>query len=93
MKANGDATAEAGLIEPAPFDVIVTVVAFMNVFPPIFTGVIPQVLPLVLLSARAGPFTQPHETVNELPGVVHPEAFLTVIVWFPSATPANITDV
>ena len=93
MKANGDATAEAGLIEPAPFDVIVTVVAFMNVFPPIFTGVIPQVLPLVLLSARAGPFTQPHETVNELPVVVHPEAFRTVIVWLPSATPVNITEV
>ena len=79
MKVNGEADARAGLTDPAPFDVIVTEVALVNVLPPTVTGVIPHVLPLVLLSARAGGSGQPHDTVKLAPGVEHPEAFLTVI--------------
>ena len=45
VKANGDVPEEAGLTDPAPSSVIVTEVAFVNVFPEIVTGVSPQVLP------------------------------------------------
>jgi hypothetical protein len=43
----------------------------------------------MLLSVRDGPFTHPHDTEKLLPVVVHPDAFLTVIVWLPFATPVN----
>jgi hypothetical protein len=43
------------------------------------TGVVPQVLPLVLLRAIAGPLAHPQDTVKMFPVVVHPEAFLTVM--------------
>jgi hypothetical protein len=46
----------------------------------------------MLVSERAGPFTHPHDTEKLLPVVVHPEAFLTVIVWLPLATPVNVTS-
>ena len=73
-------TDEEGETEPAPFSVIVTVVALAKTLPVTVTGVIPQVFPLVLLRVRDGPFTQPHETVKLFPVVVQPDAFLTVIV-------------
>lgn len=91
VKSNGDMPDDAGFTVPAPFSVIVTVVALVNVFPLIVTGVMPQVLPLILLSVRAGAFVHPHDTKKLLPVVAHPEAFLTVIEWFPFTTPVNIT--
>ena len=92
MKANGDEVVVDGLTEPAPFEVIVTVVALENVLPLIVTELVPHVLPEVLLKLRAGAFVQPHDTVNGSPVVVQPDAFLTVIVWLPLATPENVTD-
>ena len=72
---------------------MVTVVALVNVLPFTVTGVIPQVLPLILLSVIAGAFAQPHDTVKLFPVVIHPAAFLTVIVWLPFATPENVVVV
>ncbi len=91
VNAKGEVPAVAGLTDPAPFSVIVTEVAFVNVFPDIVTGVSPHVLPLVALRASSGPFAQPHETEKLVPVVVHPAAFLTVIVWLPLAIPAKVT--
>lgn len=82
-------TDETGFTEPAPFSVIVTVVAFEKVFPLIVTGVVPHVLPLKLFRLSNGPFAQPHETGKVLPVVVQPVAFLTVIEWLPFAIPVN----
>jgi hypothetical protein len=79
VKANGDRVADAGFTVPAPFSVIVTVVAFVNVFPLIVTGDVPHVLPDVLASASEGALTHPQVTVKLLPIVVHPDAFLTVM--------------
>ena len=93
VKANGEEAEAAGSIEPAPFSVIVTEVALVNVFPLIVTGVVPHVLPLVLLRLMAGPLTQPHDTEKLFPVVVHPEPFLTVIEWFPFAIPVNVAIV
>jgi hypothetical protein len=89
VKANGDVPEADGVTDPDPFSVIVTDVAFVNVFPLIVTGVMTQVLPLMLLRASEGPFTHPHDTEKLVPVVVHPEPFLTVIVWLPFATPVN----
>ena len=91
MKANGDAVADAGFTVPAPFSVIVTVVALVKVLPLIVTGVVPHVLPDVLLRVSEGALAHPQETSKLLPIVVHPEAFLTVIEWFPFATPVNVS--
>ena len=93
VKSNGDELAVAWLTVPAPFSVIVTLVALVNVFPVTDTGVIPQMLPLKLDSVNAGALGQPHDTVKLAPGVVHPAAFLTVIAWLPSATPVNVAAV
>lgn len=77
---------ETGLTDPEPFSVIVTLVA-----PPLkvllltVSGVIPQVLPLVLLNATAGGFAHPHETEKPVPVVMHPEEFFTVMLWLPLA--------
>jgi hypothetical protein len=79
VKVKGEAVAVAGPTDPAPFSVIVTVVAFENVLPPIVTGVVPHVLPLIPLRVSAGPLEHPHDTEKILPVVVHPEAFLTVM--------------
>ena len=79
VKLNGDVEVVPGLTEPAPSSVIVTEVAFVNELPPIVTGVITQVFPLVPARVIAGPFTQPHETEKLFPGVIHPDEFLTVI--------------
>ena len=51
----------------------------------------PHVLPLILPSARAGPFGHPQDTVKLGPGVAHPvTVFNTVIVWLPFATFVNV---
>jgi len=80
VKANGDVPAVAGVTDPAPFSVIVTVVALTKVLPITVTGAVPQVEPLMLLRVSAGALTHPHDTEKLLPVVVHPAAFLTVIV-------------
>jgi hypothetical protein len=48
-----------------------------KLFPVTVTGVIPQVLPVVLASVRVGGLIHPHDTANTDPFVVHPAAFLT----------------
>jgi hypothetical protein len=93
VNANGDDPDVAGLTEPAPFAVIVTVVALVNVLPVTVTGEVPQVLPLMLLNVSVGPFAHPHDTEKLLPVVVHPEAFLIVIEWLPFTTLVNVTPV
>ena len=80
VKAKGDVPADAGVTDPAPFSVIVTVVALTKVLPLTVTGAVPHVLPLMLLRVSAGPFMHPHDTGKLLPVVVHPAAFRTVIV-------------
>lgn len=88
MKANGDVVADDGLTLPPPLSVIVTLVALpSNVLPLTVIAVTPHVLPPVLLRVTVGGSTHPQFTSKLLPVVVHPDAFLTVIVWLPLATP------
>jgi hypothetical protein len=80
VKEKGDADTDAGVNIPAPSELRVAPVAEpLNVFPVTVTGVVPQVLPVVLLSVRAGGLAQPQETENKDPDVVHPAGFLTDI--------------
>jgi hypothetical protein len=66
VNAKGVIFVETGLTEPAPFWVIVTIVALPpKVFPDTVTGVLPHVFPLVLLRVTVGPFTHcPNEVVE-----------------------------
>lgn len=81
MNENGEELAEEGLTDPAPFSVIVTVMALPpKVFPLTVTGIVPHTLPLRLLSVKVGGLTHPQFTLKLLPVVVHPDAFITVIV-------------
>jgi hypothetical protein len=81
VNVNGDVLNIAGLTEPSPFSVIVTLVALPpKVFPVTIKGAVPQVLLLVLLSVTTGPSTHPHDTLKVIPVEVHPETFLTVII-------------
>jgi hypothetical protein len=60
INVKGVLFAEAGVTEPLPFSVIVTFVALPpKVLSPTVTGVMPQMLPLLLLSLTVGPFTHP----------------------------------
>ena len=69
---------EAGFKVPAPFEVIVTLVAVPpKVFPVTVTGFVPQVLPVMLLRVTVGGLMHPHDTGKRGPVVVHPAAFLT----------------
>ena len=87
VNVNGFVPEDTGLTLPMPFSVIVTLVALPpKVLPLIVTGVVPHVLPLMLLSVTAGGLAQPHDTEKLTPVVVHPDEFLTVIVWLPLAT-------
>jgi hypothetical protein len=90
VNVNGDVLLVGELIEPAPFDVIVTSDALLNVLPLTVMGDVPQTLPLMLFSVRDGPFTHPHDTRKLGPVVIHPEEFLTVIAWLAFETPVNI---
>lgn len=57
VNVNGDFDAEVGLTEPAPFSFIVTFVALPpKLLPATVTGVVPHILPLVLLSVTVGLF-------------------------------------
>lgn len=69
-----------GVTVPAPSSVILTRVALLKVLPLTVIGVVPQVLPPVLLRIIEGIAAQPHETANDPPVLEHPAAFLTVIV-------------
>jgi hypothetical protein len=70
-----------GVTVPAPFSVIVTCVALPpKVLPLTVTGVVPQVLPALLLNDKVGGLAHPHDTENGLPVFVQPDEFLTVIV-------------
>ena len=70
-----------GTKDPAPFVLIVTPVALPPKTLPITVNcVVPHVLPVVLLSVRVGPLTQPHETSKEVPVEVQPSAFRTVMI-------------
>jgi hypothetical protein len=66
VNANGDVLVEVGFTEPLPSSIIVTNVAL----PPkilllTVTGVVPHVLPVVLLSVIAGGFTHcPHSFIE-----------------------------
>ena len=78
VNENGDTADDTGFRVPAPFEVIVTLVAEPpKVFPVTVTAVVPQTLPLLLLKVRAGGFMHPQDTVKRVPVVVHPAAFLT----------------
>ena len=77
---------EAGLTEPAPFSIIVTLVALpLKVLFSTVTGIRPQVLPLVAERVTTGASKHPHDTAKILPTVVQPSRFLTAIRWFPLA--------
>ena len=91
MKEKGEVVEETGLTVPAPFSIIVTLVALPpNIFPLTVTGEIPQVLPLVDVSDNVGGLAHPHDTRKLAPVAVHPSEFFTVIVWLPLATFENI---
>lgn len=82
-----------GETDPLPFSVIVTDVALPpKVLSFKVNGATPQVVPARLLRLIDGPLTQPQDTVNELPVVAHPAAFLTVIECEPLLTSAKILD-
>jgi hypothetical protein len=63
------------------------------VLPVTVTGVVPHVLPVVALSESAGGLTHPQVTVNIVPVVVQPEAFLTDKKWLPFATELKSAEV
>ena len=81
VNSNGDVFTKDGLTEPVPFSVMVTLVALPpKVLSLTVIAVVPHVLPPVLLSVTVGGFAHPHVTSKLFPVVVHPDAFLTVIV-------------
>jgi hypothetical protein len=80
VNAKGDAVAEEGVTEPAPFSVMVTLVALPEkVLPSTVTGVVPHVDPEVALSVSTGAFTQPQDVAKMPVLVTHPCEFLTDI--------------
>ena len=90
VNENGEAVTDDGFTDPAPFSVIVTLVALPpKVLSETVTGAVPHVLPLSELRIRRGGFIHPQETAKMLPTVVHPCIFLTAMKWFPLATSAN----
>lgn len=78
VKLKEGVVADEGLTVPAPFSVIVTLVALpLKVFPETVTAVVPQVVSLVALRITAGALTQPHETPKIPVVVTHPAEFRT----------------
>jgi hypothetical protein len=58
VNENGDVFADVGLTEPAPFSLIVTVVALPpKILPLTVNGVVPHALPLRELRVTVGGFT------------------------------------
>jgi hypothetical protein len=84
---------EAGLTDPAPFSVILTLVALPpNVLPLTVTDDKPQVLPELLLRDTVGGSAHPQVTSKLLPVIVHPNEFITVMLWVPFATPVKLVS-
>jgi hypothetical protein len=80
VKENGEVPVEDGLTVPAPFSVMVTLVAFPpKVLPLTTTGVVPQVDPLAVNKLTVGPSTHPQSMENVLPVLVQPDEFRTVM--------------
>jgi len=50
-------------------------------------------VPIRLLNVTYGPLTHPQDTEKLFPDAVHPEEFLTVMVWLPLAMPVNAVPV
>jgi hypothetical protein len=94
VKAKGELADEGGLSDPPPFSDKDTLVALPpNILPLTVIAEVPQVLPLVEESVTVGGLAHPHDTVKASPVVVHPDEFLTVIVWVPLATFVKTFDV
>ena len=63
MNEKGFVVEDTGLTDPAPFSVIVTLVALPpNVLPLTVTGVTPHVEPLIPPKVTLGGFAHPHDT-------------------------------
>ena len=70
VNENGDSDTVAGLTEPSPFSVILTCVALPpKTLPLIVTGVVPHVLPVLLLRVTTGSLTHSGVCPNPLIGV------------------------
>lgn len=90
VNENGVPVTDDGFTAPAPFSVIVTLVALPpKVFSETVTGIVPHVLPFSALNTRRGGFIHPQETAKMVPTVVQPCIFRTAMTWFPLSTPAN----
>ena len=91
MNEKGEVDVEDGLTVPAPFSVMVTLVAFPpKILPLTITGVVPQVDPPAVNRVTVGPFTHPQSMKKVLPVVVQPDEFRTVRVWLPLSTPLKL---
>lgn len=78
VNENGDVVLNTGLKVPPPFSVKVIFVALpLNVLPETVTGIVLQVVPVLLLRITFGGLIHPHVTVKIEPVVVQPAAFLT----------------
>ena len=94
MKEKGEVVEDAGVTDPPPFSVIVTVVALPpKVLPVTVTAVVPQVLPAMADSTTSGGLTHPQLTEKVVPVVVQPDELRTVIVWVPFATLLKVVPV
>jgi len=92
VKLNGELPDDAGLTVPAPFSAMVTLVAVPpKVLFDIVTGVVPQVLPLVLLKVNVGGLTQPQLTLTLAGNEIQPATFLAVTVCEPFDTALKLT--
>jgi hypothetical protein len=89
VKEKGEVFTEDWSTDPAPFSVIVTLVALAKVLFATVTAVMPQVLPLEALRITDGSLMHPHDTAKLFPRVMQPSLFLTAIRWFPFATSTN----
>jgi hypothetical protein len=83
-----------GVTLPAPFSVMVTLVALPpKVLPLTVIGEVPQVLPLALLKFRVGAFTQPQSTLTVETADIQPvTVFLTLICLLPLVTLLKILE-
>jgi hypothetical protein len=81
VNVKGETLTVVGETEPAPSSEIITEVAFPpKVFPFNVTGDMPQPLPVLLPNTSVGSFTHPHDTEKEVPVVVQPAEFRTVMI-------------
>jgi hypothetical protein len=64
----------------------------LNILPETVTGVVLQVVPVLLLRTTFGGLIHPHVTVKTDPVVVQPAAFMTERKWPPLLTRLNTVD-